>query len=81
MGEIGCYDLNLYCDGEGCKDKMPSARLGQFVGRNYRGALREAHEAGWTTPRHKGEAENGLGRGRSLCPDCSRRKDGPSKMP
>lgn len=46
MGEVGCYDLNLYCDRCGSRDPT-GYHPGTFMGRNLADARREAKRAGW----------------------------------
>lgn len=59
---VGCYDLQLYCDGIGCQTLIgcvtPSyfvdeAARGEFTGRTEADCLRQAKAAGWTLYRRR----------------------------
>jgi hypothetical protein len=51
---VGCYDMHLYCDGEGCKtwSKYVEAFLdqvaeGEYSGRTAADCIRQAKKHGW----------------------------------
>lgn len=66
MGIVGCYDLALYCDHPDAEKWVCTSWPGEFQGRNFSEARREAKRAGWTIRRSDHVDE--LGSGEVRCP-------------
>jgi hypothetical protein len=77
LGIVGCYDLNLYCDGP--QEECPRSwnnRPGQFSGANFREAMAEARRAGWVTQHREAMPREGWYGRFTLCPTCAKRGKG-----
>ena len=69
MGEVGGYDLHVYCDVPGCPPVWEGGvpQPGEFFGVNLRSARREARRSGWKMSR--GEVIHGC-EPAWRCPSC-----------
>lgn len=70
MGLVGCYSLDLYCDGP-LRSSHPDTDLSmphQFTGRTEAECIRAARAKGWQINRRATSAINDTGR--AVCRSC-----------
>lgn len=68
MGQVGCYDLHLYCDAPH-HDRLKHGHWpSEFAGRDERDCFRQAREKGWVISPRGQPNPVGHGSGRAICP-------------
>lgn len=68
MGQVGCYSLDLYCDGP-AHPSYPTDPA-NYTGRTYSECARYARRDGWVIDKRREGRECGY----ALCPACRRLK-------